>query len=98
MHIFALASSHALRMCDKTFYFLFFGFIRFTHDSYLFNFFFKKRVVLVLKLLMWERNVEVGKNNLVIIKKKKGYVCGKKKTILFYIYFQKEEVILVLDN
>ena len=39
----------------------------------------------------WEKNS-------LVIKKKKGTFLGKKKEVLFCIYFQKEEVILVLDN
>ena len=44
MHIFALASSHVFRVCDETFYFLFFGFTHFTHDSFILFFILKKKL------------------------------------------------------
>ena len=65
---------------DEVFYFLVFGFTRYTYSSFIL------RSCISIWLLMWEKNVEVGKNSLVI-----------KKAIKIF-FFQKEKVLLVLDN
>ena len=82
-------------------YFYFLG-LHVSHMVVLFYFLFfiLRRNCISTWLLIWERNVEVGKKQFSDNIKNGTFVGKKKKTVLFFIFyfFQKEDVVLVLDN
>ena len=71
------------------FLFFIFGFTCFTNGSFILFFILRKSCISPW-LLIWERNVKVGKKQ--FSDNKKWYVCGKKKkAILFLIFFFKNK-------